>query len=155
MKKVLISLALLHCAWGETWKLNPGVSLGPIPLGQKYQVANKVLTPKDFLGTAQESLLRYKEGIYLEVIDKQITRIIINESSFEGKTGKVEIAAPGNLVIGSSQATMEQALGRNYLTKDIPVAKSEPKESYFIYQQMALGFRTKGGKIVEISTWTK
>ena len=152
---VLLSTMLTATAWSEVWKVNPGTGLGPISLGQEYLQANKVLTPKDAMVTKVGAYLRYKEGIELECQDKKITQIIIHQSSFQGKTGTVDVAVEGNIKIGSSAAQMETALGRNYESHALPVAKKEPPQTYYAYRSRGMGLITRGGAVIEISIWPR
>lgn len=142
-------------AAAETWKLVGGVGLGPIQLGKAYTDANRFLTPDVAMGTQRSALLRYKEGVDLECGRQLVQRIILLRTSFQGKTGPVDVQVEGNIKIGSSVSQLEAALGRSYISHDVPVAKNLPKETYYAYQSKCLGFRASGGKIVEIATWAK
>lgn len=142
-------------AWADTWKVNPGVGVGPIALGQEYLQANKYLTPGDAVGNQQAGYLRYKEGVEVECHNSKIIQIVVKQTSFNTKGGPVAIALDGNLRIGSTVAQMEQVLGRGYTAQDLKVGSKQPRETYYAYQGKGIGVLTREGRVVHFAVWRR
>lgn len=159
MKARIIGMLLVAgttlSGWADTWKINPGVGVGPIALGQEYVQANKFLTPGDSVGNTRAGYLRYKEGVDVECVDSKIIQIVVKQTAFNAKGGPVAIAVDGNLRIGSTVAQMEQALGRGYQAQDLKVGSRQPRETYYAYQGKGIGVLTREGKVVQFAVWRK
>lgn len=156
MKKVLLLAALLTGPlWADTWKVVGGVGVGPLRLGDSYLAANKVMTPDSLAGDPSMPYLKYKEGVDVACSGQKIVEIVIRKSSFQGRTGPVDILCDGNLRIGASVAQMEAALGRGYTSRDLKVAKTQQPETYYAYVSRGLGVQTRGGKVLQISVFQR
>jgi hypothetical protein len=151
----MLLAATTMCAWADTWKINPGVGVGPIALGQEYLQANKYLTPGDAVGNQQAGYLRYKEGVDVECENAKIIQIVVKQTSFNAKGGPVAIAIDGNLRIGSTVAQMEQVLGRGYTAQDLKVGSKQPRETYYAYQSKGIGVLTREGRVVQFAVWRR
>lgn len=153
-KAMLLAVLVAGQAFGEVWKVVPGVGVGPIKLGQSCADVSKILTPGEMMGNASAAYLRYREGIDLDTRSTRVEKIIVLKNSFQAKTGPVDIALDGNIRIGSSVAQMQNAWGRENASHEIPVAKGQPKEWIYVYLKGA-EFRTKNDQIVEVTVWKR
>ena len=151
----VLALMLSIGAEADVWRVNAGIGLGPIILGQPYTSVQKVLTLTDSIVTQTGAYLRFKEGVELEIENQRIVQIVVHQMSFPGKAGLVDVQLDGNLKLGATVPQMEQALGRGYEARPLPVAKSQPPITYHAYKSKGLGVRTEGGKIVEFSIWPR
>ena len=155
IRSFLLGLLLAAPISAETWRVVPGQGVGPVSLGQSYVDVNKVLTPKEALGDLRQGYLRYREGIDVECTNQKVTQIFVNQTSFQGKAGPIEVQVEGNLKIGSSASQVESALGRVYEARDLKVHKSQPREVYYAFRSKGLGVLVRGGKVAQFIVWPR
>ena len=153
---LILILGLAACAGAEDWNWQAGVGIGPIKLGLPMLAPTALLTPDRKLeGNMGGIYLTYKEQIETQCQDGKIVQIVVLRSNFNSRKGPVAIKFPRNLQIGSPSGLMEQALGRNYQSKNIPTAKGHPVRTYYAYTSLGLGVLTEGGNVLQFDIFPR
>lgn len=152
---IALVMALAQVGWGEAWRFNPGVGVGPLKLNADYLSPAKLLTPGEGFPTSTGFYLKYKEGLETECTGKRITQIVVMKTSFTTRSGPVEVQFPGNLKIDSSVQQMQAALGVSSLLHNMPTAKGRPVRTYYAYPSQGLGVIAEGGKLIQFDVFQK
>lgn len=164
MKRVMWLLVLLLTASGsviaqQAWSVEPGKSVGPLALDMTPAQIALHLTPGEVIGSAKNPLyVRYggrdgAEDVLVQFAGGKAVMITLNKATLKTKAGAVKWNPPSGAGIGAAWNVVEPVLGRNYQSRDLKVAKSQPREVYYAYGSRGLGFRTKAGVIVQVDIW--
>ncbi len=161
LRRVLFSLLVLSAAaWAQQgWKMEPGKGVGPLTLDMSPTQIATQLAPSEFIGSPNNPVfVRYggKEGsedVLVQYVANKAVMITLNKATVKTKSGPVTWTPPSGAGIGVGWNVAEPALGRNYQSRDLKVAKGHPREVYYAYGSRGLGFRTKAGVIVQVDVW--
>ena len=161
LRGVLFSLLVLSAAaWAQqAWTVAPGKSVGPLVLNMSPAQISAQLAPSEIIGSANNPIfVRYggKEGsedVLVQYAGNKAVMITLNKATVKTKSGPVAWTPPNGAGIGVGWNVAEPALGRNYQSRDLKVAKGHPREVYYAYGSRGLGFRTKAGVIVQVDVW--
>ena len=164
MKRVKWLLVFLLAAGGsvfaqQAWTVEPGKGVGPLALDMTPTQIALHLTPGEVIGSPKNPLyVRYggregTEDVLVQYAGGKAVMITLNRATVKTKAGAVKWSPPSGAGIGVAWNTVEPILGRGYQSRDLKVAKSQPREVYYAYGSRGLGFRTKAGVIVQVDIW--
>ncbi|CAN0350611.1 unnamed protein product [Phaeothamnion confervicola] len=151
-------LGLAGSALAAPWKVQPGVGIGPVHLGSDTKVADANFTREETIqDVGVVTWVKYKEGLELHMDRGKILQVIVHSPALAGKSGSFEIEGDGGVKVGSTVQQMEQALGKNYVARDMHenIRKGEPMVTYYAYTTKGVGFEVRAGKIFQIAIWPK
>ncbi len=154
---LLILLALPASAQG--WAFQPGEAFGPIALGMTPDQVAAHLNVTEVIGSARSPrFVRYgvdrnDEEVLVEYAAGRAVMVSVHKSQIQTKSGPVRWLPLQGITIGSPWATVQGILGRASDSEALKVASGHPAEIYYAYGSRGLGFRTKGGSVVQIDVW--
>ena len=155
---VSLWLGLTGAGWAAPWKVQPGVGIGPVHLGADAKVADANFTREETLqDVGVVTWVKYKEGVELHMDRGKILQVIVHNANLSGKSGAIEVEGDGGIKVGSTVQQMEQALGKNYVARDMHenIRKGEPMVTYYAYTTKGVGFEVRMNKIFQIAIWPK
>lgn len=161
LRWLLFSLVAVSTAvWAQqAWTVEPGKGVGPLLLNMSPSQISAQLVPGEVIGSANNPLyVRYggkggAEDVLVQYTGNKAVMITLNKATVNTKSGPVKWNPPSGAGIGVAWNVVEPVLGRNYQSRDLKVAKSQPREVYYAYGSRGLGFRTKAGVIVQVDIW--
>ncbi|MBQ7502626.1 hypothetical protein IJT93_07925 [bacterium] len=126
----------------SAWKVRNGEGVGPYSIGMTFSECEKTLHRDK---NADQVFVRRKQPFWIYYTDG----IQINYDHF-GKVIQIFVDKPGILTdkgiqVGDPQDKFLAAYGRGCVSHELPTAKSQPKQSVYIYKNMGLGFQVEGG----------
>lgn len=133
------------------WVVIPGASVGPISLNMPVSKVESMLK-RDPAGAhmiyqGRPVWIFYKEGVQVNY-DGSGTAMQI----YVDKPG---IATQKGIQVGDSQARFISAYGTGYIAHELPTAKSLPKQYFYAYKKIGLGFQVEGDKVKFIAVFDK
>lgn len=155
VKGVLLTLALIAtAAFAQAWSVEPGRGVGPLVLNMSpAQIAGQ-LAATEYVGSQQNPMfVKYGTDALVQYASNKAVLITLNSNTVKTKAGAVKWTPYGGAGIGVAWNMVEPALGRNYVSRDLKVAKSQPREVYYAYASKGLGFRTRAGVIVQVDVF--
>ena len=158
MKTILYALVFLlisvSTATAETWAVAPGQGVGPVKLGQSPEQINSHMPGTSVLGSKRNlRFVRYGKHALVEYSAMKAVMITLNKPVIKSAAGSIRWTPPSGAGIGVPWSVAESKLGRNYTARTLKTAKGHPKEVYYAFTRKGLGFRTKGGRIVQVDIW--
>ncbi len=161
LRWLLISLiAASTTVWAQqVWTVEPGKGVGPLMLDMTPAQMSGQMTPGEVIGSVNNPLyVRYggrdgAEDVLVQFASNKAVMITLNKPTVKTKAGPVKWNPPSGAGIGVAWNVVEPVLGRNYQSRELKVAKSQPREMYYAYGSRGLGFRTKAGVIVQVDIW--
>lgn len=161
LRWLLVSLVALTTAVmaQQAWTVEPGKGVGPLALDMSPSQFAAQLTPGEVIGSPSKPLyVRYGgrdggEDVLVQFANNKAVMITLNRPTVKTKAGPVTWTPVSGAGIGVAWNVVEANLGRNYQSRDLKVAKSQPREVYYAYGSRGLGFRTKAGVIVQVDIW--
>ena len=150
MRKIYIGIFLLFsivltvsAAFAQNaWQVRSGEGVGPYSLGMSFNECEKTLHRDK---NADQVFVRRKQPFWIYYTDG----IQINYDHF-GKVIQIFVDKPGILTdkgiqVGDPQDKFMTAYGRGFVSHELPTAKSQPKQSVYVYKNLGLGFQVEGG----------
>lgn len=155
VKKFLLAFFMVATvAWAQGWTVVPGKSVGPLALNMSPSQIATQLTPTEYIGSPQNPVyVRYGEELLVQYSSNKAVMITLNKPTVRSKAGAVKWSPVSGAGIGVAWTAVESTLGRDYVARDLKVAKGHPREVYYAYSSRGLGFRTKGGLIDQVDVW--
>jgi hypothetical protein len=156
VKVFLLTVVLAAtAAVAQGWTVEPGKGVGPLALHMSPTQMAAQLAPTEYIGSQQNPLyVRYGgEDVLVQYASNKAVMITLNKPTVKTKAGAMKWTPYGGAGIGVAWNGVEQTLGRNYVSRDLKVAKSQPREVYYAYSSKGLGFRTRAGIIVQVDVW--
>lgn len=148
----LCSLTIL--AWAQGWTVTPGKGVGPLALNMSPAQVGALLAPTEYIGSQQNPMyVRYGEELLVQYASNKAVMITLSKPTLKTKSGPVKWSPHAGAGVGVAWTAVENTLGRNYVARDLKVAKGHPREVYYAYSSQGLGFRTKGGIIDQVDVW--
>ena len=137
-----------------TWAVEPGEGVGPVTVGMSSSAAQTILKPTRVFGGARSpDLVEYGKSIVVQYEGNKAVLISLHANSINAKSGAVNWSPYKGAKIGSSWSKVVSQLPSQKLSHQLPTAKGHPKEIYYAYRQLGIGFRVKGATIVQIDLW--
>lgn len=158
MKRLAAALVMVllwsASASAEGWALAPGTGIGPLTLNMTQKDAKKHLKMTENIGNR---FVRYggEENLMVQYEAGRAVMLSVYKKTIKTKTGTMSYAPHNGVGIGTPWTAAESNLGRNYLKRGLKVAKSQAPETYYAYKHLGMGFRTRGGVIVQIDIFSK
>jgi hypothetical protein len=155
VKVLLLAFALFATtAVAQGWTVDPGKGVGPLALNMSPTQIATQMAPTEYIGSPQNPMyVRYGEDLMVQYASNKAVMITLNKPTVKTKAGAMKWTPPNGAGIGTAWNVVEPNLGRNYISRDLKVAKGQPRETYYAYSSKGLGFRTKGGIIVQVDVW--
>lgn len=142
-------------AWAQAWTLTPGRGVGLLTLDMSPEQASAQMKVTEVIGTARSpKFVRYGEDVLIQYEANRAVMITLNKPVVATKAGAVQWVPFSGAGIGVPWMTAEAALGRGYIARDLKVASTQPKETYYAYTKKGLGFRVKAGQIVQVDIFS-
>ena len=159
MRRILLGglmlLASTSSLLAAPWKVTPGGGVGPISLGGPSAPADAVLARDDVIQDGGiVKWIKYKGGLEIHLDRGKVLQIVLHDATLSTKQGPAEVEVEG-VTIGSPVQLMERTLGRDYIARDLKVARGYPSETYYAYTKRGVGFIARQGKIFQIAIWPK
>lgn len=153
---LLLSMLVSPTALAQGWSVNPGDGVGAISLGMTSSQVSAVLTPTRHFGPKRNpALVEYGSGLMVEYEGNKAVIISLHKNSFKTKSGPVSWTPYKGASIGAAWNSVASQLPMRRLERKMPTAKGHPKETYYAYTDLGLGFRVRGGSIVKVDVWAK
>lgn len=155
VKVLLLTFALVAtAALAQAWTVDPGRGVGPLALNMNPgQIAGQ-LAPTEYVGSQQNPMfIKYGTDALVQYASNKAVLITLNSNTVKTKAGAVKWTPYGGAGIGVAWNVVEPTLGRNYVARNLQVAKSQPPEKYYAYASKGLGFRTRAGVIVQVDVF--
>lgn len=141
-------------AWAAGWVVEPGKGVGTLTLGMTPEQVASQLTATETIGSPKNpKWIKYGDSVLVEYSASKAVMITLNKATLSTKAGPVTWTPFSGAGIGTPWSSAEMALGKTYVARDLKVAKSQAKETYFAYTSKGLGFRTRAGVIVQVDVW--
>ncbi len=156
VKTLLLSVTMLAtAALAQGWTVDPGKGVGPLTLNASPAQIATQLTPTEYIGSPQNpAYVRYGgDEVLVQYASNKAVMITLNKPTVKTKGGPVKWTPFSGAGVGVAWTVVEPTLGRNYVARDLKVAKSQPRETYYAYSSKGLGFRVKAGMIVQVDVW--
>ncbi len=155
LRAILCVVALVAtAAWAAAWVVEPGKGVGTLTLGMTPEQIASQLTATETIGsTNNPKWIKYGGDILVEYSASKAIMITLNKATVSTKAGPVTWTPFSGAGIGTPWSNAENSLGKNYVARDLKVAKSQARESYYAYTSKGLGFRTRAGVIVQVDVW--
>lgn len=156
VKALLLSVTVLATtALAQGWTIEPGKGVGPLALNASPAQIAAQLTPTEYIGSQQNpAFVRYGgDEALVQYASNKAVMITLNKPTLKTKSGPVKWTPYSGAGVGVAWTSVEPSLGRNYVARDLKVAKSQPRETYYAYSSKGLGFRVKAGLIVQVDVW--
>lgn len=157
LRVLVLALALCLGALAQAaWTVNPGKGVGPLMLNMSPTQIAAHLKPSEYIGSPKNpKYVRYGTGeeVLVEYSSNKAVMITLSKATVNTTAGPVKWTPFSGAGIGVAWNVVEGTLGRNYVSRDLKVARSQPREVYYAYASKGLGFRTKAGVIVQVDVW--
>lgn len=140
-------------AVNTSWVINPGEGIGPIKMGMKFKQIEAMLTrdPK-----ADQCYMRKKYPMWIYYNEGVQAGYDIKQNCIQVWADKPGIkTADKGIQVGDSAAAFKAAYGKNYLSHELPRPKAAPKQYYYAYKHLGLGFQVESEKIIFIAVFEK
>ncbi len=157
-RRIFLCFVLMcHLAFAQgAWEVTPGVGVGPVKLDQSPQQINSLLAPTEVMGTSRNPrFIRYGDNVLVEFNVGKAIMISLHSNSFTSKAGQASIKLNGGVGVGSPFTQVESVYGRNYISQELKTAKGHPREVYYAYKGLGLGFRIKAGRVAHIDVFSR
>ena len=157
MKRSYLLILLLFClspalVWAQgAWVVDPGEGVGAITVGMSSSAADTVLkATRVFGGSRSPDLVEYGKNLVIQYEGNKAVLISLHANSIKTKSGTVVWTPYKGAKIGASWSKVASLLPAQKLSHQLPTAKGHPREHYYAYSQLGIGFRVKGASIVQI-----
>lgn len=148
MRFFIICFLLIGCIQTgfaqNSWKVRPGEGVGPYSIGMSCKQCEQTLTRVKgadhvFVGRKHNLpfWIYYNEGIQVNYDNKC--------SAVQFYVDKPGIFTDKGIQVGDAQAKFLEAYGKGYVSHELPTAKSQPKQTLYVYKKSGLGFQVEGG----------
>lgn len=149
----LTLLALAPVLAQGAWTAAPGEGVGPLKLAMSVNEVNNVLAPTEVIGsTRNPRYIRYGDFL-VEFAAAKAVMYSWQSNSIKTKSGAVNLQLNAGIGVGTPFNMVETTYGRNYIQNDLKTAKGAPRETYYAYRALGLGFRTKAGRVAQVDIW--
>lgn len=151
VKRILAILLILSGqALAQGWVAEPGQGVGPVKLGMTIPEVASHLTPTEYIGTKKNPrFIRYGD-FQAEYSVKKLVMISLHGNSFGTKSGAATFELKGGVQIGTPFTHVQTVFGRNYIQQELKTAKGAPRETYYAYRFLGIGFRTRADRVAHI-----
>ncbi|MCA9795759.1 MAG: hypothetical protein KC910_28320 [Candidatus Eremiobacteraeota bacterium] len=149
----LTLLALAPVLAQGAWTAAPGEGIGPLKLSMTVTQVNNLLAPTEVIGSMQNPrYVRYGDFL-VEYASAKAVMYSWQSNTVKTKSGAVNLQLNAGIGVGTPFNMVETTFGRNYISNDLKTAKGAPRETYYAYRSLGLGFRTKAGRVAQVDIW--
>ena len=132
----------------------PGEGVGALTLGMSMSAAETLLVATEKIGTpSSPKFVRYGDELLIEYAGNQAIMISLHKNSFKTKNGTVSWSPYKGASVGAVWNAVVNQLPAGKISRKLETAKGHPEEFYHAYTNIGLGFRVKGGTIVQVDVW--
>lgn len=145
---------MVGMALAQDWTVTPGEGVGALTVEMPLSSAAAILKPTRTIGPAgNPAFVEYGKELMIEYDSKRAAMISLHGNTFNTKAGAVNWTPYKGAKIGASWNSVASQMTSRKLSRKLPTAKGYPAEFYYAYPDQGIGFRVKGGSIIQVDLW--
>lgn len=147
---VAVGLLIGVAAAQSNWDVRPGKGVGPLSIGMPISKCEQIVqrNPK-----ADHAFIGHKRPFWIYYLNGVQINYDSNATAYQIYIDKPGIVTSKGIQVGDPQAKFMAAYGKDYLAHELPTAKSQPKQSFYAYKSIGLGFQVENGIVKFIAVF--
>ncbi|MGM9997982.1 MAG: hypothetical protein ACI38Q_01065 [Candidatus Bruticola sp.] len=124
----------------SNWDVRPGQGVGPLNIGMNIKQCEQIVQRNPeadhaFVGKKRPFWIYYLNGVQINYDN--------SASVYQIYIDKPGIVTSKGIQVGDPQSKFIAAYGKKYLAHELPTATNQPKQSFYAYKSLGLGFQVE------------